>query len=240
MTAGAGGPPPVRRSVHGRRHGRTLRAGQRAGLVEHLPAVAVPGADPAGNPLRHPVDLAALFGRAAPLWLEIGIGAGEHLIALAAANPQTDLIGSEIYVNGVAACLARLDRAGLGPGTSNVRIHAGDARDLLDVLPAGSVARAFLLYPDPWPKARHAKRRFVNPEGMDLVARALAPGARFHLATDIAAYVEHALAHMAGRGDFTRVEHDLHAPWPDWHRTRYEAKALAAGRQAHYLTWARV
>lgn len=204
-----------------------------------LPALAVPGlgrgamAGAGAEP--RPVDLAALFGRACPVWLEIGIGAGEHLVALAAANPGTGLLGAEIYVNGIAACLGRIETAGV----ANVRLHWGDARDLLEALPEGGIARAFLPYPDPWPKARHAKRRFVNPEGMDLLARVLAPGARFHLATDIPAYAAHAEAVMAARGDFARLDHPAAEPWPDWQRTRYEAKALAAGRSPHYLTWQR-
>ncbi|RMF41237.1 MAG: tRNA (guanosine(46)-N7)-methyltransferase TrmB, partial [Alphaproteobacteria bacterium] len=143
------------------------------------------------------------------------------------------LLGAESFVNGVASCLSHLQDAGL----SNVRIHFGDARDLLEVLPPAAIDRAFLLYPDPWPKARHIKRRFVNPEGMDLLARTLKPGARFHLATDIADYAEHSIALMDRRRDFARLDHPVDAPWPGWIRTRYEAKAIREGRRPHYLIW---
>lgn len=224
-----------RRKLHGRHKGKALRPRQREMLDSFLPRIAVPGAAPEGDPSRAPVDLRALFG-GAPVWLEIGFGAGEHLLAQAAAHPGIGLIGAEHYLNGLASCLSHLERSGL----ANVRIHGGDARDLLDMLPAGGVARVFLLYPDPWPKARHAGRRFVNPQGMDLVARVMAPGACFHLATDIPDYAGHAADHMAGRPEFERLPHGLHAPWEGWHPTRYEAKALREGRRPHYLIWRRL
>ncbi|HEU0221165.1 MAG TPA: tRNA (guanine(46)-N(7))-methyltransferase TrmB [Paracoccaceae bacterium] len=226
----------VWRNFYGRRHGKALRAEQKRLLAELLPRLQVPGVAPPGDPGRRPVDIVRLFGDARPVWLEIGFGAGEHMLAMAAANPGVRLIGAEPYVNGVAAFLSHHASAEV----ENIRVHAGDARDLLELLPAGSVARAFLLYPDPWPKKRHAKRRFVNPEGMDLLARVLMPRARFHLATDMDIYVEHAATYMATRGDFERVARDPHVPWPDWHRTRYEAKATREGRLPHYLTFLRL
>ncbi|MEL6234221.1 MAG: tRNA (guanine(46)-N(7))-methyltransferase TrmB, partial [Pseudomonadota bacterium] len=214
--------------------GKALRARQQAMLDEFLPQIAVPGAAPPGDPARAAVDLRALFGDR-PVWLEIGFGAGEHLLAQAAAHPEIGLIGAEHFLNGLASCLSHLERAGL----RNIRIHGGDVHDLLEVLPPASLARVFLLYPDPWPKTRHAGRRFVNPPGMDRVARVMAPGARFHLATDIPEYVAHARAHMAGRSEFAPVDHPLHAAWAGWHPTRYEAKALREGRVPHYLIWER-
>jgi tRNA (guanine-N7-)-methyltransferase len=228
-----GDAPVRRRNFYGRRFGKTLRPGQRELVRSALPLLSLPGATREANPERVPLP-AEVVPR--PLWLEIGIGAGEHLLALAAANPGVTLLGCEMFVNGIAACLAHHAGSGLG----NVILHHGDARDLMEVLPAASVDRAFLLYPDPWPKRRHAGRRFVNPEGRDLLARVLAPGARFHLATDMPGYVTHSLAVMAARGDFLREPHPPESPWPDWHRTRYEAKAVREGRVPNYLTFVRV
>lgn len=234
VTAGAAAQAGPKHRLYGRHKGKPLRARQQRMLDAFLPEIAVLGKGAPDDPDRAKVDLKALFGDR-PVWLEIGFGAGEHLLAQAIANPQIGLIGAEHFLNGLASCLSHLERAGL----SNVRIHGGDVHHLLDALPAAVIAQVFLLYPDPWPKKRHAVRRFVNPASMDLVARAMAPGARFCLATDIAAYAEHARAHMDRRGDFLGVEHPPHSPWPGWYRTRYEAKALRAGRRPNYLIWQR-
>jgi tRNA (guanine-N7-)-methyltransferase len=217
---------PAPRRLWGRHKGKALRARQQEMLAEYLPRVAVPPG---------PLDAQALFGEDRPLWLEIGFGAGEHLLAMAGAHPGVGLIGAEHFINGLASCLSHLERSGL----ANVRIHHGDAHDLLERLPPGGVARVYLLYPDPWPKGRHAARRFVNASGMDLVARVLAPGGLFFLATDIPGYVAHACEHMDARPDFMAVPREIQVPWDGWHRTRYEAKALREGRSPHYLIWTR-
>ena len=225
------------RNFYGRRKGKGLKRSHERYLAEDLPRLKVPGADPAGNPARAPTDPAALFGDARPLWLEIGFGAGEHLAHQARANPGIGFIGAEPFINGVATLLGKL-RAG-DPG--NVRVHAGDVRDLFDVLPEGCIDRAFLLYPDPWPKARHHRRRFVTPEHLGPLARVMRPGAELRLATDIADYVRQALEEVPAAGFALRTPDpaDWHTPWPDWHRTRYEAKALREGRVPHYLIFAR-
>ena len=147
---------PPRRNLYGRRHGKKLRPAQRRLLAELLPALRIPGVSPAENPER--VPLPPLFDDGRPLWLEIGFGAGEHLVAQAAAHPEVGLVGCEPFINGVAMALGRIAAAGVG----NVRLHPGDARDLVELLPDGAVARVFLLYPDPWPKARHHRRRFAG------------------------------------------------------------------------------
>jgi tRNA (guanine-N7-)-methyltransferase len=123
-----------------------------------------------------------------------------------------------------------------------VRVHPGDARDLLDVLPAGALARVFLLYPDPWPKARHHRRRFVTPEHLAPLARAMAPGAELRIATDIPDYVRQTLEQVPRHGFAWTAARpaDWRSPWPDWCRTRYEAKALREGRRPHYLTFQRL
>lgn len=222
------------RKFYGRRHGKALKPGQRRALSELLPRLAVRGVAPQENPQRTPLDPAAIFGSVVPLWLEVGFGGGEHLVAQAAANPQVGLIGCEPFVNGVAAALGRIAVAGV----ENVRIHPGDARDLIELLPEGALARIFLLYPDPWPKTRHHKRRFMSPENLAALGRAAAAGAELRLATDIADYARHALA--AAEGSLWRWRAgDLRRPWPDWPSTRYEAKALRAGRDPQYLTFVR-
>ncbi|SET19618.1 tRNA (guanosine(46)-N7)-methyltransferase TrmB [Oceanicella actignis] len=227
------------RNFYGRRHGKRLRKGQEEHLRTTLARIAPRGVTWEENPARTPIDLAELFGGPRPVWLEIGFGGGEHMLAQAAANREVGIIGCEPFVNGVAMFLSHMARHGI----DNVRVHAGDARDLMDVLPEGAISRVFLNYPDPWPKARHRKRRFVNPENLDALARVMAPGAELRLATDIGDYARHALAHVMDHSAFVwtaeRPE-DWRRPWPDWPGTRYEAKALREGRTPIYLTFRRV
>ena len=225
-----------RRTFYGRLKGKHLKDTHRRYLAEDLPRLA-PG--PVGwdqNPDRTPLDLAARFGDR-PVWLEIGFGSGEHLLAQARANPGVGIIGAEPYANGVASLLGKLRDA----PSENVAVHAGDARDLMDVLPPASIARAFLLYPDPWPKARHHRRRFVTPEHLGPLARAMAPGAVLRVATDIPDYVRQTLLEVPRAGFRWTAERaaDWRAPWPDWIRTRYEAKAVREDRTPHYLTFER-
>jgi len=221
------------RNFYGRLSGKTLRDSQKKYLESDL-GVLSPG--PVGwdeNPERTPLDLIARFGDV-PVWLEVGFGGGEHLVHQAAQNPGVAIIGAEPYINGVAMLLGKLRKAGV----SNVAIHPGDARDLMDVLPAASIARAFLLYPDPWPKARHHRRRFVTPEHLGPLARAMTPGAIFRVATDIEDYVRQTLEEVPG-AYFTNLTDDIYRPWDDWISTRYEQKALREGRRPHYLTFQR-
>ena len=227
------------RNFYGRRHGKKLRPRQQALLDGALKAIAPKGITWEDNPERTQISLTELFGDDRPVWLEIGFGAGEHMCAQAAANPNVGIIGCEPYINGVAALMSKIDREGL----DNVRVHAGDARDLLDVVPEASLDRAFLLYPDPWPKTRHHRRRFANPENFEPLARALKPGAHLRVATDIPDYVRHTLEVMRDLPAFTWLAEgpeDWRTPWSDWHRTRYEAKAIREGRTPHYLTFGRV
>jgi tRNA (guanine-N7-)-methyltransferase len=223
------------RNFYGRRHGKTLRKGQRRLLETRLAELAPKGVSWAENPGRDPIDLGALFPEAREVWLEIGFGGGEHMLHMAAAHPGVGIIGCEAYINGVAMLLSGIERAGV----TNLAIHAGDARDLMDVLPVGSVAQVFLLYPDPWPKKRHHKRRFINPENLGQLARIMAPGAVLRLATDIGDYVRHALEVLERDGRFVGLAQgpaDWREPWPGWPGTRYEAKALREGRTPHYLS----
>jgi tRNA (guanine-N7-)-methyltransferase len=227
------------RNFYGRRHGKTLRKGQKDLLETRLAELAPPGVSWAENPRRNPIDPKALFPKAREVWLEIGFGGGEHMLHMAAANPDTGIIGCDAYINGVAMLLSGIERAGV----ANLAIHPGDARDLMDVLPDGSVARVFLLYPDPWPKKRHHKRRFISPENLEQLARIMARGATLWLATDIGDYVRHALEALGRDGRFAWLAEgpaDWREAWPGWPGTRYEAKALREGRTPHYLCFRRL
>lgn len=234
MGADAGTAAPWR-NLYGRRHGKRLRPGQKRLLDELLPKLRIDGVSRAENPGRVPLLRGAGFADRRPVWLEIGFGGGEHLVYQALANPQVGLIGCEPFVNGIAMALGRLEAA--RPG--NVRLYPGDARDLIELLPPRLVGRVFLLYPDPWPKARHHRRRFMNPENLALLAPAMESGAELRVATDIADYAAHALEAVAASPGFRLVPRDHAAPWEGWPGTRYEAKALKAGRVPHYLTFVR-
>ena len=185
------------------------------------------------------LDPAACFpGQTEEVWLEIGFGGGEHLVWQAAQNPSVGIIGAEIFLNGVAKALRQLKAEGSG----NVLIHTGDARDVLDCLAPGSLSRAFILFPDPWPKARHNKRRIVQPESLDRLAEALRPGAELRLGTDDADYAAWMLACLDHHPAFVwlvRAADDWRRRPSDWPPTRYEQKALAAGRAPVFMIWRR-
>jgi len=217
----------------GRRKGHPLRARQVELFDALLPRLALDLITPA------PRDLADLFSVPVDhVRMEIGFGGAEHLIAQARANPRTGFIGCEPFVNGMAKALAAIDEGKL----ANIRLHHGDAVDLLGWLPAGSIARVDLLYPDPWPKRRHWKRRFVNADNIAALARILAPGGEFRFATDWANYAEWTLLHLLRSRDFIwtaeRADH-WRKPWPGFGGTRYEAKAVREGRAPAYLTFRR-
>ena len=227
------------RNFYGRVHGKTLSDKQVDHLENTLPKIAPKGVSWEENPDRDPIDLVSLFGDNRPVWLEIGFGGGEHLLHMAKTYPDVGIIGCEPFVNGVAMLVPRIAEQGV----SNARVHMGDARDVLDVLPAASLDKAFLLYPDPWPKKRHYRRRFVNREFIDPLARALKSGAEFRVATDIEDYVRQTLEVVAAHPDFEWLAEgpqDWRNPWQDWTRTRYEAKAVREDRTPHYLTFRRV
>jgi tRNA (guanine-N7-)-methyltransferase len=225
------------RNFYGRTKGKGLRDSQQAYLDEDLARLSPGPVDWDANPERAPLDLAALFG-GREVWLEIGFGGGEHLVHQAAHNPGIGLIGCEPYINGVAMLLGKIRTAGV----KNLAVHPGDVRDLFDVLPDASIARAFLLYPDPWPKTRHHRRRFVTPDYLEALARVVRPGAEFRVATDIPDYVRQTLEQVPAYGFEWLAEgpDDWRTPWADWLPTRYEQKALREGRVPHYLTFRRL
>ncbi len=223
--------PTTLRRLYGRRQGHALRQGQAALVEDLLPRLSVPETGP--------LDAVRLFGDERPLWLEIGFGAGEHLATQAEANPGTGLIGCEPFLNGVVGALGHVERLGL----TNVRPHMGDALDVLERLPDASLDRVFLLHPDPWPKARHAKRRFVNPGPLDMIAAKLKPGGEFRLGTDHDIYCRWALMQMAKRRDFewlAATSADWQTRPADWPQTRYEAKARRLGHEVWYFRYRRV
>ncbi len=224
-----------RRNFYGRLKGKALKPSHKR-YLEDLGGLSPGAVTWEDNPERAPLNVKALFG-GKPVWLEVGFGGGEHLVHQAQANSSVGIIGAEPFINGVATLLGKIRKAGV----QNVRVHAGDARDLMDVLPEGSISKAFLLYPDPWPKARHHRRRFVTPEHLAPLHRVLAPGAEFRIATDIPDYVRQAMEEVPPAGFEWLAERaeDWRQPWDDWLSTRYEQKALREGRVPHYLTFRR-
>jgi tRNA (guanine-N7-)-methyltransferase len=225
-------PLDERRNFYGRIRGKTLRATQKTDLAEGLAGLTLPHVTRDVNPERAPLDMAAVTG-GRPLWLEVGFGGGEHLVHMAQRYPDVFLIGCEPFVNGIAMLLGKVRKSGL----ANLVIHPGDVRDLFEVLPAGCVAKAFLNYPDPWPKARHHRRRFVTPGYLGALAHVMQPGGEFRVATDIADYARQTREEVPPAG-FDLVE-DSAVAWADWPSTRYEQKALREGRPPHYLTYLR-
>jgi tRNA (guanine-N7-)-methyltransferase len=221
-------------SFFGRRKGHKLRLHQ-ADLIEQLlPRLALDITRPG------PPDLAAMFDpRADAVRLEIGFGGGEHLIAEARAHPQTGFIGCEPYVNGMAKILTQIEAHGIG----NIKLFAGDAAELLAWAPPRSLARIDLIHPDPWPKRRHWKRRFVQDLTIAAMARALQPQGEFRFVSDIDGYCAWTLAHLLRSPDFVWTAEraaDWRLPWPDYTMTRYGMKAEREGRRAAYLRFRRV
>ena len=222
------------RNFYGRIKGKALNAAQERYLEEDLPKLSVGGISRTDNPERSLLDMHHVAA-GKPLWLEIGFGGGEHLVHQALANPDIQFLGVEPYINGVAMLLGKMRKAGV----KNIKLHMGDARDLMDVLPERSVSKAFLLYPDPWPKLRHHRRRFVTPEHLEPLSRCLMQGAEFRVATDIEDYVRQTLQEVpkVGFDWLAEASDDWRTPWGDWISTRYEQKALREGRRPHYLTF---
>ena len=221
--------PSSQRAFFGRRKGHALKPRQAALFDTLLPKIGIDLARPA------PADLRSLFPRAVDeVRLEIGFGGAEHLIAQAEANPNVGYIGTDGFLNAIAKALVSIDERKL----DTVRLFHGDASELLDWLPASSLTRIDLLYPDPWPKKRHWKRRFVQDDSLTRFARLLASGGEFRFATDIPSYAEHTLMRILRSPDFAWTAQradDWRKPWDGFVRTRYEAKAIREGRTPAYF-----
>ena len=206
--------PPLR--TFGRIKSRTLKPRQASLMDELLPAISPPG---------HDFDPRALIPGVSSAWLEVGFGAGEHLAGQAALHPGVLMLGAEPFLNGVGAALARVDDLAL----TNVRIHAGDARELMARLPDACLERVVVLFPDPWPKTRHHKRRLVEADFIAEAARLLRPGGSFRFATDWADYAHWALQRFLASPSFrwtARRADDWRRPPVDHLTTRYETKQL--------------
>jgi tRNA (guanine-N7-)-methyltransferase len=222
--------PASQRAFFGRRKGHALKPRQAALFDTLLPKLALDLAKPA------PSDLRALFNGADDVRLEIGFGGAEHLIAQAKANPRTGFIGSDGFINAIAKALAAIEADKL----ANIRLHHGDASELIGWLPEARLARIDLLYPDPWPKRRHWKRRFVQDDSLKRLARLLKSGGELRFATDIADYAAYALARVLRSEDFIWTAEgadDWRKAWADFAGTRYEAKAKREGRVPAYFTF---
>lgn len=223
--------PQKYRRLYGRAKGHKLRAGQAALVEELLPRVSVPETGE--------LTAQTLFGDDRPLEVEIGFGAGEHLAGQAMARPDHGFIGCEPFLNGVVGALMHIRDEKLG----NVRLHMGDALDVIERLPDASLSRVYLLHPDPWRKARHAKRRMINHGPLDLIAAKLKPGCEFRLGTDDPTYCRWSMMVMNQRRDFewqAKEAKDFLTRPDDWPETRYERKARRQGHEVWYFRYLRV
>jgi tRNA (guanine-N7-)-methyltransferase len=222
------------RAFFGRRKGHPLRARQLALFERLLPKLAPDLRKPA------PADLRTLFdGALDQMRLEIGFGGAEHLIAQAKANPRSGFIGSDGFANAIGKALTAIEDNTLG----NILLHHGDAGELIDWLPEATLSRIDLLYPDPWPKRRHWKRRFIQDGSLKRLARILKAGGELRFATDIADYAAFALARVMRSNDFVWIAEradDWRQAWADFFPTRYEAKAKREGRVPAYFIFRKV
>lgn len=220
-------PEGIPHRLYGRRRGKKLRPRQERLLSEALPRIRF-------------TDLSFAQGATA-LWFEVGFGGGEHTLAQMRSNPGTAIIASEVYEHGLCSLLTEIIPDGeeaTAPPPPLLRLWPEDARELLMALPEASLDRLFLMFPDPWPKTRHAKRRFVHPEMIPIVARALKPGGFWRVASDDPTYQAWVTEVFAGQSTFTGALPATERP-EGWPPTRYEAKAFAAGRKPLYWEWRR-
>jgi tRNA (guanine-N7-)-methyltransferase len=226
--------PTTLNRLYGRAKGKPLRAFQQSLIDTLLPQIAPPA--------EGPITSATLFGDNRPLHFEIGFGGGEHMATRADMLPDHGFIGCEPFLNGVAAALSHVHGDATKPGIPNVRIHHGDALELLARVPDGSLSFVYLLHPDPWPKARHAKRRMMNQGPVDMIAAKLKPGGEFRFGTDHPVYLRWALMVMNRRSDFEwlcQTPKDFLTRPGGWPGTRYEAKARRQGHEVWYFRFRR-
>jgi len=225
-------PPSGRRLIYGRQKSRPLSKRQKKRVEELLPSLRL---DLSQAP---DTQLSNALKEQQVAWIEIGFGGGEHLAWQAEKNPHVTFIGCEPFINGMAKILGVIETRQL----KNIRLYDDDARDILDWLEPSTIDRAFILYPDPWPKKRHHKRRFLNPANFARLARVLKPGAQLRIATDIGDYARSLLLAYRANGEFiwtARGPNDWRQRPADWPPTRYEEKAMRAGRKCTYFIFLR-
>ena len=227
------------RNFYGKRLGRKLRNKQKEYLEVDLKILNIQNflrVTPEGS---KELDLTSAFTGKSSIWLEIGFGSGEHILHQSKANPDVGIIGCEIYLNGVASLLGKMREEKV----DNILLFEDDIRSLFPLFPEWSIERVFVLYPDPWPKKKHHRRRFVTPEHLEPLARIMKPGSQLRIATDIPDYARQTVEQLNLNPNFEwQVEHasDWKLPWQDWQSTRYEKKALLNDRVPIYLTFRRV
>ncbi|PLW76474.1 tRNA (guanosine(46)-N7)-methyltransferase TrmB [Cohaesibacter celericrescens] len=216
----------------GRRKGKTLSPTQQNLIQDLLPALCL-------NPTKPIDDIHTVFDHnPSEIWMEVGFGGGEHMVRQAQNNPHVGMIGCEPFINGVVKALAAMSEASIG----TIRLYDEDAAHILDWLPDASLDRFFLLYPDPWHKKRHWKRRFVSHKNLGRIIRVLKPGGIFRFASDIDTYIDWTLDHVASHASLQEEcsdPSDRLDAWSDWQRTRYEEKAFREGRKPQYLSFVR-
>jgi tRNA (guanine-N7-)-methyltransferase len=231
MTANKPGDPTTLNRLYGRSKGKKLRSDQTELLDNLLPQITVPEFGPLGS--------RDVFGDDRVMHFEIGFGGGEHLAFRADLLPDHGFIGCEPFLNGVAQALSHIREGGL----PNIRLHMGDALEMLRRVPDGSLSFVYLLHPDPWPKARHVKRRMMNDGPVDLIAAKLKPGGEFRFGTDHPVYVRHALMVMQRHRDqfdwVCNAASDFQNRPGGWPETRYEAKARRSGHEVWYFRYQR-
>jgi tRNA (guanine-N7-)-methyltransferase len=219
---------------YGRRKGKPLSAQKERLVADLLPRLRLDLKAPAPKRLQDlfPVSVEEV-------WIEIGFGSGEHLLFQAGHHKSVGFIGCEPFINGVASLLGAIETRDL----RTIKVHSGDAREVLAWLPCGAISRLFILFPDPWPKKRHLKRRLISPETIEQFARVLAPGGELRFASDSGDYSAHALDAIGRSSHFTWLAaraSDWRTRLPDWPETRYERKSLSEGRKAVYLRFRRL
>ena len=222
------------RNFYGRFKGKSLSARQHGSLHTEFEKYSLKNISWEENSKRKKIKLSEVFNEKS-VWLEIGFGGGEHLVHQAKLNPDIGFIGCEPYQNGVAKLMGKLS----ANPRKNIKVYDGDVRNMFDVLAKNSISKVFLLYPDPWPKKRHHRRRFVTQEFLAPLYETMQPGSILRIATDIEDYVRQALQEVpkAGFQWLAKDASDWLDPWQDWVSTRYEIKALKEERTPHYLTF---
>jgi tRNA (guanine-N7-)-methyltransferase len=222
------------RNFYGRFKGKSLSARQHGSLHTEFEKYSLKNISWEENSKRKKIKLSEVFNEKS-VWLEIGFGGGEHLVHQAKLNPDIGFIGCEPYQNGVAKLMGKLS----ADPRKNIKLYDGDVRNIFDVLAKNSISKVFLLYPDPWPKKRHHRRRFVTQEFLAPLYETMQPGSILRIATDIEDYVRQALQEVpkAGFQWLAKDASDWRDPWQDWVSTRYEIKALKEERTPHYLTF---